>query len=79
MSRDYKRAPLSGLAGKLFRAALAHGVKQNPAAVAAYDEYAAPLVNEAFERVLPNEPLSLVDIADRIGLLPPKRGRRALR
>lgn len=76
---DYKRAPISGLAGKLLRAGLAHGVKQNPAVIAAYDEYAAPLVNEALGRVLPNEPLSLVDIADRIGILPPKRGRRALR
>lgn len=78
---DYKRAPISGLAGQLVRAALAHGVQQNPGVMAVYDEHARPLVDEALSRVLPNEPLSLVDIADRIGIMPAKRnrGRRALR
>jgi len=79
---DFKRAPLSNLAARLARASVAQfaeHVRANPGVMAAYDEHAAPIVEEAINRVLPGEPLSLVEIADRIGILPKRRGRRALR
>lgn len=78
---DFKRAPISGLAGQLLRAGVAQFFRDNPGAVAIYDEHARPVVEEALERVLPDEPLGLVDIADRIGIMPPKKngGRRGVR
>lgn len=74
---DFKRAPISGLAAALVRAT----VSRLPVDMHAYDNLAASVVEETMARILPNEPLSLVDIADRVGILPPKRkgGRRGLR
>jgi hypothetical protein len=82
--RDFKREPISVLGARLTRAGVsqfADAMRANPGALAAYDQLAAPIVEEALNRVLPNEPLSLVDIADRIGIMPRKRnkGRRAIR
>jgi hypothetical protein len=71
--KDFKRGPISELGAGLARAAVA----RFPVDLAVYDTHVAPLVNEALGRLLPNEPLSLVEMADRIGILPAKpRGRR---
>lgn len=41
-----------------------------------YDQLVAPVVEECITRSIPSEPITIVDICDRIGLLPAKRGRK---